>query len=194
MPTGEPISRDWIDRVRAHDEKASREMVEQLLPLVRRIVLAHRPWRMSEEDLCQEVFMKLFSSLEQYRGTAPFEHWVARMTVNTCITQLRRQRCRPELRWADLDPNQARALAPLGEAVESATVDSVTLRELLGQLLDTLPPEDRLVIQLTAIEERAVKEVAVLTGWSVTAVKVRAFRARQRMRRALERLLASEKS
>jgi RNA polymerase sigma factor (sigma-70 family) len=194
MPSDEPIPRDWLERVIARDQTASRELVERLQPLVRRIVRAHRPWRMAEEDLCQEVFMSVFSSLRQYRGSVPFEHWVSRIAVNTCIDHLRRHRSRPELRWADLDADEARALEVLREGSEEGPDRSATLHDLLGRMMESLPPEDRLIIQLTSIEERPVKEVSALTGWSVPTVKIRAFRARRRMRRILDRLLASEKS
>lgn len=70
MPSDEAIPRDCLERVIARDQTASRELVERLQPLVRRIVRAHRPWRMAEEDLCQEVFMSVFTCLGQYRGSA----------------------------------------------------------------------------------------------------------------------------
>jgi RNA polymerase sigma-70 factor (ECF subfamily) len=195
MPEAESISSDWLERVRAHDEAASRELVERLHPLVLRIVRAHRPQRMAEEDLCQEVFMSLFASLAQYRGSVPFDHWVSRVAVNTCIDHLRRHRSRPELRWADLAPDEARALESLHDGhPATSTGDAVATNDLLEKILATLPPEDRLVIQLMALDQRSVKEVCALTGWSAPLVKVRAFRARRKMRRSLELLLKSEKS
>ena len=138
--------------------------------------------------------MSVFTCLGQYRGSVPFEHWVSRIAVNTCIDHLRRHRSRPELRWADLDEDEARALELLREGSEEGPDRSATLHDLLGRMMESLPPEDRLIIQLTSIEERPVKEVSALTGWSVPTVKIRAFRARRRMRRILDRLLASEKS
>jgi RNA polymerase sigma factor (sigma-70 family) len=195
MPNTEPICREWIARVRDQEEQASRKLVERLHPMVLRIVRAHRPRRMAEEDLCQEVFMSLFSSLEQYRGAVPFEHWVSRIAVNTCIDHLRRHRCRPELRWADLAPDEARALESLRDQAATATAtDALAMKDLLEKILGTLPPADRLVIQLAALEERPVKEICAMTGWSVVSVKVRAFRARRKLRLALEQLLQAEKS
>ena len=194
MANPEPIGREWIERVRAHDEIASRELVERLQPLVLRIVRAHRPRRMAEEDLCQEVFMRLFASLEQYGGAVPFDHWVSRVAVNTCIDHLRRHRCRPELRWTDLAPWEVRALESLRDSAGTATVaDVLGRRDLLEKILGTLPPADRLVIQLTALEERSVQEVCAVTGWSAPLVKVRAFRARRKLRLALEHLMNREK-
>jgi len=99
-----------LDGVRRRDEAASRLLVERLYPLVLKLVRAHRPQQMAEEDLCQEVFMSVFASLEQYRGAVPFEHSVSRVAVNTCIDQLRRQRVRPEIRWADMSEEEAESL------------------------------------------------------------------------------------
>ncbi|MEN9813171.1 MAG: polymerase sigma-E factor [Verrucomicrobiota bacterium] len=193
MSGPESIAPEWIERVRAREPAASRELVEQLQPLVLRIVRAHRPWRMAEEDLCQEVFMRVFASLGQYRGAVPFHHWVSRVAVNTCIDQLRRQRARPELRWADLDASTARAVEALGNpAGEDSAAETVALRDLLDQVLATLPPRDRLILQLTALEQRSLQEVSALTGWSQTLIKVRAFRARRRLRQALEQLQREE--
>ncbi|MFM9092809.1 MAG: RNA polymerase sigma factor [Verrucomicrobiota bacterium] len=193
MSGTEPIDPGWIERVRARDPAASRELVERLQPLVLRIVRAHRPWRMAEEDLFQEVFMRVFAGLDQYRGAVPFHHWVSRVAVNTCIDHLRRQRARPELRWADLDADTARAVETLGhpDGGESAA-DALALRDLLERVLATLPPRDRLLLQLTALEQRSLQEVSALTGWSPTLIKVRAFRARRRLRQALERLRQEE--
>lgn len=190
MENAEPISPEWLQRVRAHDEAASRTLVERLFPLVQKIVRAHRPRRMAEEDLCQEVFMSLFASLEQYRGTVPFEHWVSRVAVNTCIDHLRRQRARPELRWADLSPAEAGALENLLTRDEAPKPgDTLAATDLVSRLLDALAPEDRLIIQWLELEGRSVKEVCTLTGWSSPLVKVRAFRARHKLRRALARIL-----
>ena len=81
-----------LARVRARDDTAAQLLVEQLLPLVRKIVVAHRPWRVAPEDLCQDVFIKVFARLDQYGGAVPFEHWVARVAVNTCRDHLRSER------------------------------------------------------------------------------------------------------
>jgi RNA polymerase sigma-70 factor, ECF subfamily len=182
-----------LDGVHHHDPTAARELVERLYPLVLKIVRAHRPQRMSEEDLCQEVFMSVFADLDQFRGTMPFEHWVSRVTVHTCIDQLRRQRARPELRWADLPREEAELLqAMAADQSEPCAEHTLANRELVGRLLDALPPKDRLLMQWLELEDRSVNEVATLTGWSKTLVKVRAFRARRRMRQTLERILRQE--
>ena len=176
--------------VRRRDEAAARRLVERLGPLVLRIVRAHRPRRVAEEDLCQEVFMSVFADLGQYRGAVPFEHWVARVAVTTCFDALRRERARPELRWADLSEAEASALERMhADLHEPHGVERSAARELVAKLLDTLPAEDRALIQWLALEERSVEEVCVLTGWGRSRVKVRAFRARRRLRGELQKLL-----
>ena len=176
--------------VRRRDEAAARRLVERLGPLVLRIVRAHRPRRVAEEDLCQEVFMSVFADLGQYRGAVPFERWVARVAVTTCFDALRRERARPELRWADLSEAEASALERMhADLHEPHGVERDAARELVAKLLGTLPAEDRALLQWLAIEERSVEEVCALTGWGRSRVKVRAFRARRRLRGELQKLL-----
>jgi RNA polymerase sigma-70 factor (ECF subfamily) len=156
-----------------------------LYPLVIRIVRAHLPRRTAEEDLAQEVFLKLFSRLEQYRYRhgVPFEHWVSRLAVRTCLDNLRAERRRPEQRWADLGEESVAWLNYVLLAKDAPPDASpAAAREMLEKLLEQLPPKDRLVINLLDLEGRSVKEISQITGWSVTLVKVRAFRARRRLR------------
>src|ERR1700712_3921093 len=96
-----------LARVRMGGQAAARELVDHLYPLVIRIVRSHLPRRVPEEDLAQEVFMKMFSRIAQYQGAVPFPHWVSRIAVTTCIDHLRAQKRRPEFRWADLSENEA---------------------------------------------------------------------------------------
>src|SRR3977135_3481908 len=81
-----------IKRVRNSDEAASKSLVELIYPNIIRIVRNHLPRREAEEDLCQEIFLKLFSKLHQFTADMPFEHWVSRIAVNSCIDHLRKQR------------------------------------------------------------------------------------------------------
>src|SRR5262245_10907640 len=138
-----------LARVRGGDQGAARDLVRELYPRVVRIARAHLPRRVAEEDLTQEIFMKIFSRLDQYRGDAPFGHWVSRIAVTTCINHLRAQRCRPELRRADLSEREADVLdAVLADQSEKSPVESLAARELIETLLAQLKPEDRLVLVL----------------------------------------------
>ena len=180
-----------VERARQGDPEASRSLVAALYPQVIRIVRSHLPVRTAEEDLAQEIFVKLFANLDRYNPALPLENWVSRLALNTCFDKLRAERRRPELRWADLTEEQTAVLENLF-AVDAASADAETQkpgsRELLEQLLDTLNAADRMVITLLMLEEKSVAEIAKQTGWSTMLVKVRAFRARKKLKHALAEL------
>lgn len=184
-----------LERVRARDQAAARELVEHLYPLVIRIVRSHLPRRVAEEDLAQDVFLKMFTRLAQYQGNVPFTHWVSRIAVTTCIDQLRAQKRRPEFRWADLSENEAEVLDNvLSDTSAEAPSDAMAARELVGRLLDQLAPADRTVIQMLDLEQKSVAEISALTGWGQSMIKVRAFRARRKLQKLFQELRTQEKS
>ena len=175
-----------LDGVRRQDAAAAHALVEHLYPLVMRIVRSHLPRRATEEDLAQDVFLKLFSRIEQYRERpdTPFEHWVSRLAVRTCLDRLRAERRRPELRWSDLAEETAAWLKYMVSATDvTPHTSAAAARETLETLLQQMAPADRPVITLLDLEERSIKEISQMTGWSQTLVKVRAFRARRRLRK-----------
>ena len=119
-------------------------------------------------------------------GLVCFDDCVA---VNTCLNELRAEKARPELRWADLGEDQAEALQGILERSEQPSADTqAATRDLADRLLETLPPRDRLILTLLDLEERTVAEVSKMTGSPEAVVKVRAFRARRKLRKELERL------
>lgn len=184
-----------LERVRQRDQVAARQLVEHLYPLVSRIVRAHLPRRVAEEDLAQDIFLKMFTRLEQYQGNVPFPHWVSRIAVTTCIDQLRAQKRRPEFRWADLSENEAEVLDNvLTDERDVLPGDALAARELVHKLLGQLKPDDRLVIQLLDLDQKTIAEISALTGWNQTLVKVRAFRARRKLQKLFQELQSKEKS
>ena len=183
-----------LGRVRERDQVAARELVEHLYPLVIRIVRSHLPRRVAEEDLAQEIFLKMFTRLDQYKGAVAFSHWVSRIAVTTCIDQLRAQKRRPEFRWADLSEKETEVLdAVLTSDSEVPANEALAARELVAKLLGQLKPEDRLVVQLLDLEQRSVAEISELTGWNPSLVKVRAFRARGKLKKLFKELERKER-
>ncbi len=188
---------DCLVRVREGDDLAGRELVEHLWPLVIKIVRGHLPRRAAEEDLAQEVFVKIFTRLNQYRARdgKPFEHWVSRVAVTTCLDALRAEKRRPELRWADLGEEEARWLEYMtADTVAETPGEKLGARELVTKLLGQLSPDDRLVINWMDLESKSVAEVAALSGWSESNVKVKAFRARRKLRAIAEAMRRDGKS
>jgi len=184
-----------LERVRQRDQLAARQLVEHLYPLVSRIVRSHLPRRVAEEDLAQDIFLKMFTRLEQYQGNVPFPHWVSRIAVTTCIDQLRAQKRRPEFRWADLSENEAEVLDNiLTDERDVAPGQALAARELVQKLMAQLKPDDRMVIQLLDLEQKTIAEISGLTGWNQTLVKVRAFRARRKLQKLFQELQSKERS
>jgi RNA polymerase sigma-70 factor (ECF subfamily) len=184
-----------LERVRRRDQLAARELVDHLYPLVIRIVRSHLPRRVAEEDLAQDIFLKMFTRLEQYQGNVPFPHWVSRIAVTTCIDQLRAQKRRPEFRWADLSETEAEVLDNvITDERDVLPGDALAAHELVHKLLGQLKPDDRLVIQLLDLEQKTIAEISASTGWNQTLVKVRAFRARRKLQKLFQELQSKEKS
>jgi RNA polymerase sigma-70 factor (ECF subfamily) len=174
----------WVARVREGDEEAAHVLVDRLYPTIIKSVRYRLPRRTSEEDLVQAIYVKIFAHLEQFSGTVPLEHWVSRIAVNTCLNHLKHERVRPELRMSDLREEEEAVVRHLLCTTDDIGKDqTVAARELLEKMLARLRPDERLVITLLHLEERTVKEISRLTGWSVTLVKVKAFRSRQKMRK-----------
>ena len=183
-----------LERVRQRDEDAARTLVGELYPLIMKIVRSHLPRRTDEEDLAQMVFGKIFLHLEQYSGNVPFEHWVSRVAVNTCLNALRAEKCRPELRWADLSADEAEVMEKVvARSKEPDPSEQLTARELTHKMLESLPPKDRLILILLDLEEHSVQEIRQRTGWSASLIKVRAFRARKKLRKQFRRVMEQER-
>ena len=140
------------------------------------------------EDIVQEVFFKAFQKLGSFRGDAPFEHWLMRLAVRTCYDFLRAHQRNREMPFTDISAEEGDWLERFGADPSGADENAAAARELVARVLAQLSPAARLVITLLEIEDRSVKEIAALTGWSVAVVKIRAFRARAEMRKHLERL------
>src|SRR6266403_976106 len=177
-----------------HDDAAARELVRRPYPLVAKMVRSHRPRRTSEEDLCQMIFIKVFQKLSQFSGRVPLEHWVSRIAVNTCLNQIAAEKVRPELRQADLSEEEQAVVENLTASPEELSPDrKFASRQLVEHLLELLKPAERLAIPLLSLHGRSVEEIRKITGWSTSLIKVRAFRARQKMKQQLTKISAKEK-
>ena len=187
------VSRELVAATLRHDEAAAGELVRSLYPLVAGLVRAHRPVRSAEEDLCQMIFIKVLQNLSQFSGKVPLEHWVCRIAINTCINLIQAEKARPELREADLSEEQVDVIRNLATTTgEIAPDQSFASRELVEHLMQMLKPAERVVIELLYLQQRSVAEIREITGWSAPLVKVRAFRARQKMKQLLSNMSARE--
>lgn len=133
----------------------------------------------------QDVFLKLLQKLNSYveREGIPFEHWVSRLTVRTCLDALRAEKSRPEWRMADLSEGETEWLDYLlNRQAEQPSEYALDAKAVVTRLLALLSPPDRLVLTLLDLEERSTQEIAQMTGWTRPMVKMRAMRARHKLR------------
>ena len=139
------------------------------------------------EDLAQETFVKAWRALGQFDGRAPFEHWLARIAGRVALDHLRREkRRRNEVALTELGED---TLDWLRSDDGQGELDGRAAAELLDLALRELSPADRVVITMQELEGRSVKEICAATGASGVAVRVRAMRARAKLKRALEKLV-----
>ncbi len=178
---------------RGGDESAFAEIVRRYSPRVFSFASRFFRQRALVEEAAQEVFLKAFTQLGGYEGRGSLEGWLTRITTTTCLNMLRSSKRRPESTIADLTDDESDWLehTRVGEAAEAyqSVERGIVAADLADKVLDTLPPEDRLVLLLIDGEEATIRDVAAATGWSESKVKVRTFRARRRMREAVEQLL-----
>lgn len=177
-----------IERAKSGDDQAFQEIVRayrrRIMGTIARLI--GRPEDV--EDVAQEVFLRLYDSLEQLRTPDMFEPWLYRLTVNASYDYLRRQRRRKESRMADLSEEQvilADAMASSEAGVESTRQGAI--REFVSSLLSAVSEEDRILLTLKEVEGLSLKELERIYGVNENALKVRLFRARQRVLKAYER-------
>lgn len=140
------------------------------------------------EDIVQEIWSKAYHKLASFRGDAPFEHWLMRMAVRTCYDFLRAHQRNRENTFTELTNEEDDWIERVMSAPEQVSEKAEAAKQLVGKLMKMLSPPARLIIQLLEIEDRSVKEISAMTGWSVPLVKVRAFRARAEMKKCLARI------
>ena len=182
-----PTDKDLIAEVLEGNTESFEPLVMNYQARV--FALARRYARREDEveDIVQTVFLKAYSKLSSYRGDAPFDHWLMRTATYTCYDFLRKHQRNREGNASDLSDEENDWFENIGEE-SSAETDREAASALVNKLLDGLKPEDRHIITLLELERRTIKEIAELTGLTEANVKVKAHRARGKMREALARL------
>ena len=192
----------WMERTEAEliaavlkgDAASFEPLVQKYSPRVFATVRRYARRESEVEDIAQDIWLKAFERLKSFRSEAPFEHWLMRLAVRTCYAALRAHHRNRETTFAELTEPEEDWLDRFVNQPDAAKEDAEAARQLIARVLEQLSPSARLVITLQEIEERSVKEVAALTGWSVPLVKVRAFRARGKLKKLFEELQRKERS
>lgn len=176
---------ELIKRAQSGDSAAFNEIVlayrKRILGTITRLIARTE----DVEDVAQEVFLRLYFSLDQLRTAEVFEPWLYRLTVNAAYDYLRKQRRRMEFRMSDLSEQQVM----LADAVAGGKVDrderhQKQVRESVDSLLGAVSEEDRVLLLLKEVEGLSLKELEKIYRVKENALKVRLFRARQRVLKA----------
>jgi RNA polymerase sigma-70 factor (ECF subfamily) len=184
----EPTEAELIAAVLQGDAESFGPLIQKYSPRVFATARRYARRESEVEDIAQEVWVKAFQKLSSFRGEAPFEHWLMRLTVRTCYDFLRGHQRKKELNFSELSDGETNWLERFVTEPDEGSEHADAARQLVDRILDKLSPAARLIITLLEIEDRSVKEIATLTGWSVPLVKVRAFRARAEMKKVLAKL------
>jgi RNA polymerase sigma factor (sigma-70 family) len=178
-----------LRRWKEGDEAAAEELIRHIFPIISRIVRTHLPRRDDEKDLVQEILMKTFAKLHQYKGDAPITHWVSRLALTTCLDRLRAQKIRPEVRVSDLTPEESDVFDAAWLTGSSPDAgDAIAARDLVDKILSSLSPEDRSLILMVDLEGRSLQEISEVTGWTISKIKMRLFRVRPQLRQMIHKL------
>ena len=188
---------DLTRQAQAGDESAFAEIVRRYSPRVFSVASRFFRQRTLVEEAAQEVFLKAFTQLGSFEGRGSLEGWLTRIATNTCLNIVRGAKRRPEFTVSDLSDDEQDWLEQqsAGDGGEPASVEnSLVATDLADRLLSVLSPEDQQALLMIDGEQASIKEVAEATGWSESKVKVRAFRARKKVREAMEKLLSYKSS
>jgi len=184
----EPTDTELIAAVLKGDTPSFEPLVARYSPRLFATARRYARRESEVEDIVQEIWAKAFQKLNSFRGDAPFEHWLMRMAVHTCYDFLRAHQRNREATFTELGEPERDWLGQFVTDPDHASEHADAARQLVARILEELAPASRLVITLLEIEDRTVKEISQLTGWSVPLVKVRAFRARAEMKKCLAKL------
>lgn len=184
------ISGPLLEAACQGDEDACADLVTAIHPLIGRCVRNQIRRRHDVDDVIQEVILKVLLKLHQYHGPQPFGHWVSRLAVTTSYDWLRKQKARPAITAADLS-DQEREIVERTLPGPDGFVDGTqhdVLMGVLDKLISSLHPREQIVIRLLDLEERSVREISQLTGWSESKIKVTAHRSRKKLGERLKQL------
>lgn len=188
------VEQELVEKARAGDSGAFNQIVlayrRRILGTISRLI--GRPEDV--EDVAQEVFVRLYYSLDQLRTAEVFEPWLYRLTINASYDYLRRMKRRRESRMSDLTEQQVLAAdSTAGGKRQRDDEEKKRIREFMDALFQQVSEEDRLLLTLKEVEGLSLKELEGIYGIKENALKVRLFRARQRVLKAYNTALANGK-
>jgi len=179
-----------VQRVQAGDENAFRELVERYQSKVYSIIYGILRNRNDAEDIAQQVFAKIYFSIKNFDFRSSLLTWIYKITVNECYDYLRKKRVRKLVYESDFTEEDLRQLENTEQPVEQVRPLDTNLaqRDLARKLLARLPKEERALLLLKEVEGHSIEELAQMTGLNQNTIKVKLFRARQKLLKAARQM------
>ena len=189
--TTQPSDNDIIVQVLRGNQQLFAELVKRYQNFVFTIILRYVESREDAEEISQDVFVKAYRSLADFRGDSKFSTWLYTITSTTCITHLRRKK--HDVFSLDQENVFARA-ENLNSGFSANEVEQKSKINMVNNAIALLSPDDAQVITLFYKAEQSLDEIAVIMGLETNTVKVRLHRARQRLREKMEKHFVAELS
>jgi len=179
-----------VRRIQARDEIAFREIVERYQAKVFSIIYGILRNHNDAEDIAQQVFAKIYFSIRNFDFRSSLLTWIYKITVNECYDYLRKKRVRKLVYESDFSEEDALRMENSDTATDPHAPADISLaqRDLILKLLEKLSAEDRNLILLKEVEGHSVEELSQMTGMNENTIKVKLFRARQKLLKAAQRL------
>jgi RNA polymerase sigma-70 factor (ECF subfamily) len=187
---------DLVRRVQARDEIAFREIVDRYQNKVFSIIYGILRNHNDAEDIAQQVFAKIYFSIENFDFRSSLLTWIYKITVNECYDYLRKKRVRKLVYESDFSEEDSLLMENSEPASDQRPPVDSTLeqRDLITKLLSKVSEEDRMLILLKEVEGHSVEELAEMTGMNENTIKVKLFRTRQKLLKAAQRLTRTKGS
>lgn len=187
---------ELVESALAGEAQAFEQIVRRYQRLVFNIVYHYLGGRNEVEDLAQEIFLKVYRSLDRFDTSRPLKAWIGRIASNACLDELRRARVRRERSFSDFSEEQEERIRYLyGKSAEGGGLTEEEAEEslsLLQQALDELSAKDRMAFVLREMEEQEYSEIAEAMETSQVAVRIRVSRARKKLQRRIKAMLARQ--
>lgn len=182
-----------VRRVQAQDEMAFREIVDRYQAKVFSIIYGILRNRNDAEDIAQQVFAKIYFSIKNFDFRSSLLTWIYKITVNECYDYLRKKRVRKLVYESEFTTEDSMRLENSEPATDhEPSVDHrLAQHDLILKLLSKVSEEDRMLMLLKEVEGHSVEELSIMTGMNENTIKVKLFRARQKLVKAAERLSRS---
>jgi RNA polymerase sigma-70 factor (ECF subfamily) len=179
-----------VRRAQAGDEMAFRDIVDRYQNKVFSIIHGILRNHNDAEDIAQQVFAKVYFSLANFDFRSSLLTWIYKITVNECYDYLRKKKVRKLVYESDFSEEEAQRIQNSESSSDAPPVDSqLAQRDLVVKLLEKVSEEDRNLILLKEVEGHSVEELAEMTGMNENTIKVKLFRARQKLVKAAGRIL-----